>query len=95
VIRNSDKLRKLNSKDKISPMGNPFFHPNDLKRLHEVYVKGDIWRCSLSPSGAHSWEVNMETMECRYCYAKKSTWPEVVKTALYHGDYYHKKRFVQ
>ena len=31
------------------------------------YLKGDSWRCSSSPSGAHHWIIQRQTI-CKYCH---------------------------
>jgi hypothetical protein len=33
---------------------------------HAEYLKGDSWKCSSSPSGAHHWILGRRTI-CKYC----------------------------
>jgi hypothetical protein len=33
---------------------------------HAEYLKGNSWRCSSSPSGAHHWIINSQRI-CKYC----------------------------
>ncbi len=37
---------------------------------HAEYLKGDSWRCSSSPSGAHHWILGRQTI-CKYCLTVK------------------------
>jgi hypothetical protein len=34
------------------------------------YLKGDSWRCSASPAGAHHWIIRSKTI-CKYCHIAK------------------------
>jgi len=34
---------------------------------HAEYLKGDSWKCSSSPSGAHHWIIASKTI-CKYCF---------------------------
>ncbi len=34
------------------------------------YLKGDSWRCSSSPTGAHHWIIRRQTI-CKYCLKTK------------------------
>lgn len=34
------------------------------------YLKGDTWRCSASPTGAHHWIIRNKTI-CKYCNTAK------------------------
>ena len=44
---------------------------------HAEYLKGDSWRCSSSPSGAHHWIIGGETI-CKYCLTVKQ--PQIVQS---------------
>jgi len=34
------------------------------------YLKGDSWKCSSSPTGAHHWIIRRQTI-CKYCLTTK------------------------
>jgi hypothetical protein len=81
----------MGPKYRISPnLNNPFYHPNEMKISHQKYLTGDVWKCNLSPSGAHFWEVNNQNMECKYCHASKLTWPIEVKEKIFESNYFKK-----
>jgi hypothetical protein len=41
------------------------------------YLKGDTWRCSSSPSGAHHWIITRKTI-CKYCHVEQQ--PPIIQT---------------
>lgn len=34
---------------------------------YAAYLKGDSWKCSFSPTGAHHWMVGRHETVCKYC----------------------------
>ncbi len=34
---------------------------------YAAYLKGDAWKCALSPTGAHHWLVSRSDTTCKYC----------------------------
>lgn len=38
---------------------------------HAAYLKGDTWKCSHSPTGAHHWIIGRQTV-CKYCLMVKA-----------------------
>ena len=36
-------------------------------QAYDEYLKGDSWRCSNSPTGAHCWLTERNQMVCKYC----------------------------
>ena len=49
------------------------------KHEYDDYLKGDSWKCSSSPTGAHHWIIGKQTV-CKYCLMVKSAKvPDVVE----------------
>jgi len=42
---------------------------------HAAYLKGDGWKCSSSPTGAHHWRVGRHESVCKYCLLNNSLKP--------------------
>jgi hypothetical protein len=42
------------------------------------YIKSNDWKCSISPTGAHHWIINRQTI-CKYC--SKVEQPHAVKSS--------------
>lgn len=36
---------------------------------YAAYLRGDAWKCTLSPTGAHHWLVSRSDTTCKYCLA--------------------------
>ena len=37
------------------------------EREHKRYLESGVWRCSLSPTGAHYWVGDEVSLTCKYC----------------------------
>lgn len=49
---------------------------------YAAYLKGDAWKCSLSPTGAHHWLVSRKDTTCKYCLVDNVPKPPILAGTL-------------
>lgn len=59
-------------------------------RAHQRYLESGVWKCSLSPTGAHHWIGDEVSLTCKYC--KKVTEAPVGLPSWVLQTIYHKQR---